>query len=210
MTLKPNPVDPDTIVGRERKGGKDAPATIGLLVGGNTGTIRYDAQDWDRLVDFMRAQNTALGSRWLVSNSRRTPAEASDRLARLVAEPGSPVADFIDVRAPVPKPLSDLFANSEAIVATVDSSSMVSEAVWARKPVIVVAPASSRLPDHEQEYRDYLAANGWVRSMEIGSLTPERLSAALGEITPLTDNPLDRLAKLLSDKLPAVFETTPH
>lgn len=208
MTLKPSALDPASFprggpAAHDGKGG--VPATIGLLIGGNTSTIRYEAQDWDRLVDFMRTLHRDLGSCWLVSNSRRTQPEASDRLARLAAEPGCTVADFIDVRVPGARPLTDVFAGADAIVATVDSSSMVSEAVWAQRPVVVVAPENSRLPEHEQEYRNYLEANGWARSMEIKNLTPGGVAAALSEITPLTGNPLDRLADLLSEKLPALF-----
>ncbi len=182
-----------------------APAVAGLLVGGNTATIRYRGEDWDRLIAFMKELHARSGTRWIVSNSRRTPQEASDRLTALAAEPGGPVECFIDVRSPGSEPLASLFARSDAVLATVDSSSMVSEAVWARRPVIAVAPASSRLPDQEQEYRDYLEASGWARSIAIADLKVERLLKALQEIKPLEANPLDLLAATLSEKLPGLF-----
>jgi mitochondrial fission protein ELM1 len=211
VTLKPSAVDPDTMARPASLAGGtggSGPTIAGLLIGGNTATIRYSAQDWSQLIDFMRAFHASAGTRWIVSNSRRTPPEASDRLAALAAEPGSPVESFIDVRNAGSETLAGLFARSELVIATVDSSSMVSEAVWARRPVIAVAPASSRLSDHEQEYRDYLEASGWARSIAIADLKVERLLPALREIKPLDANPLDLLAATLGEKLPELF--APH
>lgn len=208
VTLKPSAVDPDTLTRppMARGGaGQPAPAIAGLLIGGATRTIRFGSQDWSRLAEFMRELHAVRGTRWIVSNSRRTPPEASDLMARLAAEPMGAVERFIDVRIAGSGTLADLFARSDAVLATVDSSSMVSEAVWAKRPVIAVAPASSRLPDQEQEYRDYLEASGWTRSIAIGDLDIDRLLKALQEIRPLKANPLDLLAATLDEKLPELF-----
>jgi mitochondrial fission protein ELM1 len=210
VTLKPSALDPDELpvradVGCETGGG--APATAGLLVGGNTSTIHYTNEDWSRLIDFMKALHATCGTRWIVSNSRRTPPEASDRLSRLAAEPGSPIIEFIDVRGAGAKSLGELFARSDAIIATVDSSSMVSEAVWARRPMIAVSPASSTVPASEQEYRRYLEASGWARSIPIAELTVDGVLAALSDIKPLEANPLDLLAETLFEKLPGLLES---
>jgi mitochondrial fission protein ELM1 len=212
VTLKPSAVDPDTLVrpaGARGGTGHPAPVVAGLLIGGNTATIRYGAQDWYQLIAFMKALHAARGTRWIVSNSRRTPPEASERLAALAGEPGSPIEEFIDVRNAGSGTLADLFARSDVVLATVDSSSMVSEAVWARRPVIAVVPASSRLPDQEQEYRGYIEASGWARSITIADLDVDRLLMALQEIRPLEPNPLDLLASTLNERLPALFAASP-
>jgi hypothetical protein len=39
----------------------------------------------------------------------------------------------------------------------------------------------------------------------MADLTPERFLAVLAQIRPLTENPLDRLAAILTERLPAVF-----
>jgi mitochondrial fission protein ELM1 len=207
VTLKPSAVDPDTLAQPASLAGTgdSGPNIAGLLIGGNTTTIYYGTQDWSQLINFMRALHASAGTRWIVSNSRRTPQEASDRLAALAAEPGSPVESFIDVRNAGSETLAGLFARSEMVIATVDSSSMVSEGVWVRRPVIAVAPASSRLSDHEQEYRDYLEASGWARTITIADLNIERLVSALREIKPLDANPLDLLAATLFEKLPSML-----
>lgn len=209
VTLKPSSFDPDELPPCAKVGGAAgfrAPRTAGLLVGGNTATIRYTTDDWTRLIGFMKALHAAHGTRWIVSNSRRTPQDATDRLARLAAEPGGPIAEFIDVRTPGAKSLGELFAGSDAIVSTVDSSSMVSEAVWVRRPLIAVSPASSTIPPAELEYRRYLEENGWARSAAIADLSVDGVLKALAEIKPLDANPLDLLAQTLFERLPGLLD----
>ncbi|HKZ97381.1 MAG TPA: ELM1/GtrOC1 family putative glycosyltransferase [Hyphomicrobiaceae bacterium] len=209
-TLKPSPADPDAMppLAPAARGGQKL-AVAGLLVGGDTTTIRYTSGDWERLVAFLRAMSAAAGTRWIVSNSRRTPPMASAALSRLAAEPESPVLRFIDVGSAGAGTLGELFARSEAILCTVDSSSMVSEAVWLRRPVLAIAPAEAALPANEQEYRDYLETNGWTRSLAIADLTPAIVLDELGRVTPLASNPLDLLAATLKEKLPQLFPDAP-
>ena len=46
---------------------------------------------------------------------------------------------------------------------------------------------------------------GWARSARISDLTPEGFLRLLGEICPITGNPLDQLAMRLREKLPQLF-----
>ena len=64
------------------------------------------------------------------------------------------VARFIDYRTAGPGTLPEVFATAEVIVCTEDSSTMISEAVSARLPVVGVAPAAHRFTDEEEAYRD--------------------------------------------------------
>lgn len=206
VTLKPSGADPDTMPAlRNPARSGQGPSVAGLLIGGGTETIVYEPEDWALLVGFLKRLSTEHGTRWIVSNSRRTPRAASDAFSALAAEPEGPILAFIDVRTEGAGTLGDLFAKSEAILCTVDSSSMVSEAVWMRRPVIAIAPQASLLPPNEQEYRDHLEANGWARSVPIADLTPDRFIALLGSIQPIEKNPLDLLAATLKVKLPELF-----
>lgn len=209
MTLKPNRLDPDvlgTCPARTAPG--KPPATAGLLIGGDAGTVHFSADDWKRLLQFLDASFKASGTRWIVSNSPRSPASLSDELVRLSQNGGGPIESFIDVRSAGPGTLHGLFARSEAILCTADSSSMLSEAVWARRPVLALKPSSAALPAEEQDYRGYLEKNGWAGALAISELSPERVWSEVGALSPLGQNPLDSLANLLSDRLPDVFERT--
>ena len=206
MTLKPSRLDPDTL-GPTRSGSNQAIQRLGLLVGGDAGTVRYRTEDWDRLLAFIGSQHKAAATRWIASNSPRTPPLFSDALLRLSKAPGGPIAEFIDVRTAGTGTLAHLFAHSDGVVCTADSSSMLSEVVWARRPAISVFPAGMSLPADEMDYRRYLETSGWARSIPIAALSPDRFAAELGAIRPLESNPLDLLAEILKRELPAVFAT---
>ena len=72
---------------------------------------------------------------------------------------------------------------------------MVSEAVSARLPVVGVAPKAHRFTDEESAYREFLVRNNWCRVLPIAALTPETFAAALSEIEPIKENPLDALGR---------------
>jgi hypothetical protein len=199
MTLKPSAGDPDSLptMPASPLGG----LASGLLVGGNSGTFTYTDRDWARLTAFLEQDHATTGRRWLVSNSPRTPEAVSNRLAALARDPKGAIAEFIDVRTQGTGTLTQFFARVSNVLCTGDSSSMLSEAVWMRKPVIAVLPESWMLPDLEQSYRAYLESKGWARSLSIASLTPEACQAEFAAITPLTANPLDDLAALILSRI---------
>jgi mitochondrial fission protein ELM1 len=207
VVLKPSSVDPDAL-GRPasvpRYGPKRHPKLAGLLIGGNAGPFRYRRREWERLLAFTAEIAKAWGTRWLVSTSRRTLDYVADRIAEL-AKDESVVARFIDYRTQGPGTLPDIFARAEIIVCTEDSSTMISEAVSARLPVVGVAPAAHRFTDEEQDYRSFLIQNGWCRVLPIAELTPASFARALSEIDPIKENPLDALAAKLKERLPELF-----
>lgn len=195
MTLKPSPRDPDQLPMPPRDEG--TPLSIGVLIGGDSGTIHYDTADWDRLIALV-SEASAAPLRLTVANSRRTPVHMSDRLACLATR--GAIA-FIDVRTAGPGTLGPLFAGSHAVVATVDSSSMISEAVWARRPVVVLTPAQWSLPALEQKYRQDMERQGWTASLPLADATPAKIATTIRTLSPLTTNPLDDLSNLIERRL---------
>ncbi|MFW2392316.1 MAG: mitochondrial fission ELM1 family protein [Alphaproteobacteria bacterium] len=207
VTLKPSPINPDAL-GRPKTvpcfGPDRLPKLAGLLVGGKAGSFRYTSKEWERLLAFVAEISKAWGTRWLISTSRRTPDQVADRIAEL-AKDDSVVAKFIDFRTAGPGTLPEILSKAEVVVCTEDSSSMISEAVSARLPVVGVAPARHRFTDEETLYRDFLMQNGWSRVVPLAKLTPETFAKALSEIEPLHENPLDALAAKLKERLPELF-----
>lgn len=207
VVLKPSAIDPDALgrpVEVPRYGPARHPRIAGLLIGGNAGPFRYRRAEWEQLLDFVRSAARAWGIRWLVSTSRRTPPYVADRLAAL-AQDASAIARFIDFRTAGPGTLPQIFAEAEVILATEDSSTMISEAVSARLPVVGVAPSAHRFTDEEAEYRKFLVRNNWCRVLPIAALTLESFAQALSEIEPLKENPLAALAAHIKQRLPELF-----
>jgi mitochondrial fission protein ELM1 len=205
--LMPVPDDPDAfeLTCVETSGPVRPPKVAGLLIGGDAGTFRYVPSDWDRLFTFVADMHTQCGTRWLIANSRRTPAQVSDALSERARQPGAPIEAFIDVRSSGPGTLRRLFEDSQVVVCTDDSTSMITEAIWLRRPVLGVAPKNCSFAERESWYRRHLVANGWTSSLPIAELSPKRMLDALAGIQPLTGNPVEALAATIRDSLPELF-----
>ena len=208
LALKPSAFDPDQVSAAER-GAKAPPGhlprRVALLIGGNAGTFTYGSDDWKRLLAFVPQSHAASGIEWLVSNSRRTPDEVSNRIAGLAGDPAAGIVRFIDVRTAGSGSLTDVLVAVDAVLCTDDSSSMISECIWARLPVVGTTPLQFHHTGDEAEYRRWLVASGWCRVVPIADLTPDTFLAAVGAITPPSENPLDHLAARLAAALPGLF-----
>jgi uncharacterized protein len=203
-TLKPSPIDPDSLPPQPLSP-TELPRLVGVLIGGDTSSIKFSDSDLDDLARYMSEMHARYGTKFYVSNSRRTPERISDRLATLAADPSGPIFRFIDVRVAGSGTLRDLYARSQAILCTADSSSMVSEAIWLRRPVIAITPQKCEMPENESEYRDYLESSGWTLTMPIEALTPELVLAKLATINPIVGNGFDSVAQALSKSDPSLF-----
>jgi mitochondrial fission protein ELM1 len=199
--LKPSPADPAGLPVPDLDH-RRLPKVSGLLVGGDSGDVRYTEKDWNQLLAFLGDAHVRLGMTWIVSNSRRTPQAVSDRLA---AATGHAIQRFIDVRRAGSGTLGALFAESGAVAVTSDSSAMLSEAIWMRRPVVALRPEALRLPKAEAEYRSWLESNAWCREIALPDLTAERYASALREVIPLADNPLANLSRVLATRLPTLL-----
>ena len=201
MTLKPSAFDPDTLPSRHRTA--NSLPGIAILIGGDSGTVRYRDGDWRQLLALIRSLAIE-GRQLLVANSRRTPRAISAALAILAKSTFGQIT-FLDVGHPGSAGLVDVFAACDGVAVTIDSSSMVSEAIWARKPVVVLTPAGARLPALEQAYRDYLQERGWTTRLALADADCKTLAQRFLMVAPLMSNPLDDLATLLQQRLPHLF-----
>ncbi len=175
------------------------PLRLALLVGGNSGESTYTDADWEDLFGLVSMLAYTKGIQWQISNSRRTPDAISARLAKL------PHQRFVDVRNENATSLSELLGSSDAAVVTDESSSMVSDAVATGLAVLGVTPAHHRLTEKERGYRAHLRQSGWYDWAPLASLDAHLALAKLSQLTPMAEDPSLALAKLLREKLPALF-----
>ncbi|OYX98683.1 MAG: hypothetical protein B7Y80_14420 [Hyphomicrobium sp. 32-62-53] len=202
--LKPSPADPSTLPVTDLDP-RPLPRVFGLLVGGPSGDARWSERDWSRLFAFLQQTYVELGLVWIVSNSRRTPANISAQFAELERLAAGPVRRFVDVRAAGSGTLGELFAECGAVAVTADSSAMLSEAIWMRRPVVALRPANLALPAKEADYRRWLNGRHLFRDVELFDISAQAFVSALGNVIPLPNNPQVALAEVLAAKLPAVF-----
>lgn len=126
------------------------PGTRALLLGGDGSGYEYRQQDWRDILRWANVQARALGVRWIVAGSRRSPAYLRDLceeqldadLVEAWCWPGSAQA------------LSDLLPTAESIACTEDSMSMLCESMNLARPLLSLRPANAQPP---ARYRQAIA-----------------------------------------------------
>ncbi|MDX5361371.1 MAG: mitochondrial fission ELM1 family protein [Alphaproteobacteria bacterium] len=196
ITLKPSPVDPDDMPPARPWTGTAAEEghRIAVLVGGPSGAHRFADADWEGLLGLLGHTGWPSGVRLLVTNSPRTPEPVSDRLAEAAREHPALIEEFVDFRTAGPGSILGLLSRADAVLCTEDSSSMIVEAICARRPVVALVPEGRSLRADEARMLDDLAADRLMAPVPLKAANPGGLVAALADLRPLAANPLDTLA----------------
>ncbi len=142
---------------------------VAVLVGGSNGRFTLDAAVGAALADRLAAMMRADGCGLYVTPSRRTDPAVTALLAARLRPLGAGVWDFTG-----DNPYFGLIASADAIVATMDSVSMISEACATAAPVLIAElPGRSR---RIGRFLDGLAADGRTRRfggrLEMWPVTP--------------------------------------
>ena len=127
-------------------------------------------------------------------------------MAREQAQTQGPIADFLDYRKAGPGTLPRFMARADVVLCTEDSSTMISETIAARLPVVGTAPRQHSFKPEEAEYRALMIARGWARFVPLAELSPDRFLAELVKVTPLAENHLVSLAQTLAARLPGLVD----
>lgn len=130
---------------------------VAVLLGGPNKVYRWTDAVLDRLADDLGRLCREAGCGLAISASRRTGAEAYDRLRRRLS--GLPAVFWSEGGGP--NPYFAWLALADAIVVTADSVNMASEACSTGKPVFVAELAGGS--DKFRRFHDQLAAKGMTR-----------------------------------------------
>ena len=122
-------------------GGKSKGSTsplYALLIGGDGAGYHYKESDWQVLAEALQVISQRDGSKWLLTTSRRT-GEKSEILfnSQLAPEICERAVWYATKPAKVVK---QFLQECDAVFCTEDSLTMVSEAIYAHKPVITLQP----------------------------------------------------------------------
>jgi hypothetical protein len=74
---------------------------------------------------------------------------------------------------------------------------MITEGVAARRPVIVLTPATTK-PFRDNEAVDSLATDNRLAVLPVREATPAQVAAKLSALTPMKENHLDHLADIVA------------
>jgi len=103
-----------------------------LLIGGDGAGYSYDDKFYDELINFVIGISKNSKIKWLITTSRRTPLKVEEKLSEKL---GKCSAYFVAYHKKPEKVLLPFLGLSKAVFVTEESSSMMSEAISARKPV---------------------------------------------------------------------------
>jgi Kdo2-lipid IVA lauroyltransferase/acyltransferase len=128
---------------------------IGVLVGGDTDTLHFERGSLEAYMGAVHAHALESGAQILLTTSRRTPHWADQFLKKEFADRKLNPLLLIANEGNRQGVVAGILGLSDALVVTAESMSMVSEAVSAGKPVLVIRPwKTARL---KKKYEDYLA-----------------------------------------------------
>lgn len=169
-----------------------------LLIGGNTAHMRFTAEEWEKLVQFVALSIQSHGVRWHIVTSRRTPPEAYAAFEKLPPESRSAIT-WVDFRAQGAGSIQDAFA-AGWIGVTGDSLSMISEAVAVNRRTLVLMPAQVT-PFRDSEAIAQLENEKRLALLPVAQLSLETVEKSLETVTPGTSNHLDDLGQKLIHRL---------
>lgn len=116
-----------------------------MIIGGSSRSHVYSDDDWHELAEGMNALAQRYQIRWRVTTSRRTGAAAEAILKKHLDT--SQVEDAIWWAEAPRRALYDFIRRSSVLFVTQDSVTMVTEAVSARRPVVVVRPQVTHITE---------------------------------------------------------------
>ena len=194
---KPAAIDPDKLP-RPRPWPGLAAADgllVGVLIGGTSQMATFEQADWRRLADLLAKLAAQKNLAVKIATSPRTPDSAYLALEDVVRLPG---IEFIDYRTAGAGSAGAIF-RSDVILVTIDSMSMMTEAVAAQRPTVALSPATTR-DARDTEIVTSLVRDDLLRVLPLDGGDLPMLDGFLKAIKPMTENHLDRLAKTVLDR----------
>jgi uncharacterized protein len=194
VCLKPSPFDPDQLRLPQREFGRDKGTTIGVLIGGPTGTAGFDSVDWHNLTVLLSGLVETCGAKLTVVTGPRTPSEAY-RLFDPVCIKFEGQLKLIDYRTTGPG--TSLKALAEDIVlVTSDSMSMLTEAVLSGRPALALRPRKWSASRDDRAMAQLVKQN-LLSICDLRSIGPMAVLAKARKLEPLVDNHLDLLSNII-------------
>ncbi len=161
----------------------DGRRQIGLLLGGPTKGLSFDARTVEQVVGALLESSEEMDVQLLVTSSRRTPPEVEERLKQMLGDhPRCRLLCLVNGNDPgglseTGEAVPCILGLSQVLIVSGDSISMVSEAVAAVKPVIGFLPVNGSSKTKYHRFLRQLEEQGKVRMA-----TPEGVGEAVREL----------------------------
>jgi hypothetical protein len=190
--LRPSELDASALPSPRPLVDDGEPRRACLLFGGDTKHYRYTVSDLELLAQRLAAvAGDAPRLQWTVFDSRRTPASPFGRFAAVLAEEQAPVRV---VRFDAGGLLSNLSAfESDLLLVTADSMSMISEAIAAGRPTGILSADAYEAPKRDADELALLLAEKRAFALTFSGLSASAVLAAAPRLSLVTASQLDML-----------------
>ena len=170
-----------------------------VMIGGKGAGYQYRRQDWQVLVRMMNALARCYGIRWLLVTSRRTGKRAAQILRQGLDERLVAAQRWYDDGEAFR--IEACLGAAERVFVTEDSMTMLTEAIYARRPVVSLRPEQSAPTDRYDRMVKGFADRGFLCRYALAQLAqhPELLESKQCRV--LTASPLGELAEQLGKRL---------
>lgn len=138
-----------------------------LLLGGDGAGYRYDDTFYEELIAFLKRISATNHIQWLITTSRRTPLVVEEKLKDSLRDY---TAYFVAYNQKPEKVLGAFLGASKAVFVTEESSSMISEAISARKPVFTLRPKQANPDKNYQKILQKFMSEKWIKKIDMHSV----------------------------------------
>ena len=135
-----------------------------VLIGGDGAGCTFVDSDWQRLGNWMASQSDSV--RWHLSTSRRTGVKQEAQLRKILEANGVVLERAIWWAEKPERVMRELLSDSDFIVCTQDSLSMLAEAMYTGKPVYSFAPEQCHMTENDAAAMVGYAQKGFLQPIE--------------------------------------------
>jgi mitochondrial fission protein ELM1 len=156
-----------------------------VLIGGDGAGYRYTEADISALCRFLGAAHRRFSVRWLLTTSRRTGARIERQLQQYLTAHPRAFAHSVLFGESSRRVAASYIGAAERLFVTEESSSMLSEAMLCRCPVVSLSPVVRRPDAHYARFLEKHRSAGRLQSIEL-----QHAEASLDQIkrTPCGDS----------------------
>jgi len=139
-----------------------------LFIGNSSAKIRFSQDDWCAIIRFVNDVWKSDGSQWLITTSYRTDSELEDRFRQGI-EPEA-ILDAVWYSKAPRKVTNEYLGMADRVFVTMDSLTMLTEAVASGRPTCALCPAelSDESSNTHLRYARDLAENGFITRIQPG------------------------------------------
>ncbi len=170
-----------------------------MMIGGNGAGYRYGQQDWYRLAGLMNTLAARYHIGWLLVGSRRTGQRAENVLKRqldtgcVAAQCWYGQGDALRVEA--------YLGAAERVFVTEDSMTMLTESIYARRPVVSLRPRRALPTQRYARMMQGFADRGYLSRYALAELARQPQLLESDCYRPLEESPLRELGERLAERL---------